>query len=197
MTSLRYERLWSLSAEERRSLGTYGYVSREAWRIRREAGDGAIRFRLDRERLAAPFRKTYEDEDEEEMNRRLALGYSVGAYDADRLVGMLVAEPQAWNRTLQIMDFQVADAYRQRGIGGGLLAEAVRLARAGGFRAIGAETQHTNGPAVSFYLSRGFALDGFDLSLYDGLDEAALFFRLHLEPSGLGPAGTDEPSGSD
>ncbi|MBB6672693.1 GNAT family N-acetyltransferase [Cohnella nanjingensis] len=175
---IRYTTLRRLSLAERETLGEYGYASLERYRISREEEADAIVFRLQRERLETPYRKVYEYD--EETDWRIALGYSIGAFEEDRLLGFLIAEPQMWNRTLHLMDLHVALPHRQRGIGRGLLEEMGVLARGRGFRALAAETQNTNGPAMAFYRACGFALDGLDLTLYDGLDETALFMKKHL-----------------
>jgi GNAT superfamily N-acetyltransferase len=58
-------------------------------------------------------------------------GFSFGVYDREQLVGLLIAEPQAWNQSLSVWEFHVAPAHRRAGIGRQLMAtaEADRFAR--------------------------------------------------------------------
>jgi ribosomal protein S18 acetylase RimI-like enzyme len=102
---------------------------------------------------------------------------------------MLLCE--MWNRTLGVEDVAVDQPYRRQGIGEALLAEASRIAREAGRRAISWEAQTDNRQAIEFLLTNGFRLSGLDHMHYhnDGYESQlapdfrglALFFTLPLE----------------
>jgi ribosomal protein S18 acetylase RimI-like enzyme len=102
---------------------------------------------------------------------------------------MLVCE--MWNRTLAVEDVAVDQPYCRQGLGEALLAEAKRIAREAGLRAISWEAQTDNRQAIEFLLANGFRLSGIDYMHYhnDGYESQlapdfrglALFFTLPLE----------------
>jgi ribosomal protein S18 acetylase RimI-like enzyme len=68
--------------------------------------------------LPEPYIKSFDHYDEETLRRYeqvLTLGYSFGAYDDELLAGLVLAEPQEWNRSLSVWEFHVAAAYRRLG----------------------------------------------------------------------------------
>lgn len=110
--------------------------------------------------------------------------YSLGAYDGDRLVGLVVCETHRWNQAVWIWELKVATTHRRRGIGQRLVEAVAERTAADGLRAVGLETQSTNVPAIDFYRAVGFELDGIDLSFYTNTDatdgEVAFFMRRKL-----------------
>ena len=96
----------------------------------------------------------------------------MGAYEKDKLVGIVITEAKSWNNSLWIWDVQVSNKHRRRGIASLLLDRLTVLAKDAGFRIIGLEVQNTNVPAISLYRKAGFELDGIDLSYYTNNDLA-------------------------
>ncbi len=128
--------------------------------------------------------KRWERSDDEEQLRYqqyVTEGYSLGAFDGDRLVGFALTEPRTWNRTLWVWEFHVSETYRRRGIGRQLMEALAEKASQARFRCLGLETQSTNVPAITFYRAVGFEIEAIDLSLYTNTDiidgEVAIFMK--------------------
>jgi ribosomal protein S18 acetylase RimI-like enzyme len=161
-----------------------GYTSPARYRVHREESDEAASFRL--ELVNQPYVKRFDlpDASFDEYQRLLPEGLSLGAYDADKLVGAALAERRTWNGSLFVHEFHVAEGYRGRGLGARLMDSLAERARAAGLRVLVCETQTTNVPAVRFYRRVGFMLDGIDLSLYSNDDwpdgEIALYMKRKL-----------------
>ena len=110
-------------------------------------------------------------------------GLSLGAYDADRLVGIAISEEIEWNRSLWIREFGIAESYRRKGVGRQLMEQVAEIAKTEGLRILVCETQNTNVPAIDFYRSVGFEVDGVDLSYYTNRDvegEVAVFIEAQV-----------------
>lgn len=164
-----------------------GYTSPERYVVRRLEKAGLLQFALQREPLAKPYVKFW-DLDEETISicrRAAASGFSYAAYDHGQMVGLILAEAQDWNRSLWVWEFDVAESHRRQGIGRRLISHVAESAVQGGLRVLVCETQNTNLPAIDFYRSLGFELDGIDLSYYTNQDvtegEVAFFMKLKLE----------------
>ena len=114
----------------------------------------------------------------------LRYGLSLGAYEEEQLVGIVVAEPQGWNRSLWVWEFHVAETHRRQGIGRQMMEELVERGRASGLRIVTCETQNTNVPDIHFYRRAGFNIEGIDLSYYSNDDwpegEVAVFMKRRL-----------------
>jgi len=112
-------------------------------------------------------------------------GLSLGAYDGDQLVGIVIAEQESWNRSLWVWEFCVAETHRRRGIGKQLMEALADKAKEAGMRVIVCETQNYNVPAIEFYRKVGFEIEGIDLSYYSNRDmmegEVAIFMKRKLE----------------
>jgi ribosomal protein S18 acetylase RimI-like enzyme len=136
-----------------------------------------------------PYIRQYRfgEEDFRDHLRLLGYGYSLGAFDESVLVGVILAEPQAWNRSMWIREFHVAVTHQRRGIGRELLTEVVTRSQQDGFRTIVCETQTTNTRAIAFYRRLGFTLEGVDVSFYTNQDypdgEIAVFMKKRLAES--------------
>jgi ribosomal protein S18 acetylase RimI-like enzyme len=135
---------------------------------------------------AQPFSKRWEPFDAETMAdlaRAVESGYSWGAYSGEELVGVALASPQEWNKTLWVWEFHIGAAWQRQGIGQRLMAAVVDQARQAGFHGVVCETQNTNVPAIDFYRSQGFVFDGARLTVYAGSEsegEVAVFMKRHL-----------------
>jgi ribosomal protein S18 acetylase RimI-like enzyme len=175
------------TAGELRRFVTAGYVSPSRFVVEKVETRRGVAIRVRRERLKAPFVKQFA-EPKGELQRYqgiVRMGWSVGAYVGKKLVGIAIAEPRAWNRSLWVWELDVARDCRRRGIGRRLVGELARRGRAGGLRVLVCETQTTNVPAIDFYRATGFVLDGLDLSYYTNDDlvrgEVAVFMKKKLE----------------
>jgi ribosomal protein S18 acetylase RimI-like enzyme len=150
-----------------------------AWSERRDR----IAFTLRPVPLRAPFRKVfhYPAAELRRYGKVVRLGWSLGAYDGAKLVGLALAEPRPWNRSLWVWEIGVAASHRRRGIGTCLVQELERSAKGAGYRALVCETQTTNAPAMEFYWNTGFKLEGVDVSYYSNEDlrrgEVAIFMK--------------------
>jgi ribosomal protein S18 acetylase RimI-like enzyme len=136
--------------------------------------------------LARPYVKRWEPIDAEtlaDLARAVDSGFSWGAYAGAELVGVALASPQEWNRTLGVWEFHISAAWQRRGVGKRLMAAVVEQASYAGLRGVVCETQNANVPAITFYRSQGFVFDGARLTLYAGSEiegEVAVFMKRHL-----------------
>lgn len=165
-----------------------GYTTSEIYRVAWSESDGQTVFNLTLEPLASPeqFTFPFAAEDLERYTALVPNDLCWGAYDGDNLVGVALGETHAWNSIAWVWEFHVAPAYHRQGIGRRLMAEVAARARAAGLRALVAETQNTNVPAIRFYRSVGYRLEGIDISYYTNDDmlpgrTVALFMKLRLE----------------
>ncbi len=160
-----------------------GYTAEDRYVLETAEERDRFAFTLRRVRRPTPFRKRFRhDADDARRYREVVrLGWSVGAYDRERLVGLALAEPRPWNRSVWVWELAVARPFRRRGIATALVHELSCRAAAEGYRTIVCETQSTNMPAIDFYLRTGFRLEGMDRSYYTNEDvrkgEVALFMK--------------------
>lgn len=164
-----------------------GYTSDAKYRVTMTQGDGQFSFTLALAHLPTPFVKRYEPVDATTLAHYQSLpaqGYSFGAYDGERCVGIALAEAFAWNNSLWVHELHVGETHRGRGIGQQLVAALTQAGRNASLRTIVCETQNTNVPAIRFYQRAGFQLEGVDLSYYSNDDfpdgEIALFMKKRL-----------------
>jgi ribosomal protein S18 acetylase RimI-like enzyme len=139
--------------------------------------------------LERPYIRRWEPIDAEtlvDLAHAVESGYSWGAYAGEELVGVALASPQEWNRTLWVWEFHIAGPWQRQGVGQRLMAALVDQAGRANFRAVVCETQNTNVPAINFYRKQGFVFDGSRLTLYAGSEienEVAIFMKRHLPKS--------------
>jgi ribosomal protein S18 acetylase RimI-like enzyme len=164
-----------------------GYTTDAVYRVTREESDAAVHFALTLTPLPQPraFRFPLAEADVGHYHAIVPGDYCWAAYAAEEVVGIALAEPQAWNRVLWVWEFHIARTHRGQGIGRGLMAALAAPARAAGLRAMVCETQNTNVPAIRFYRAVGFALEGVDISYYTNDDLApegtvAVFMKRRL-----------------
>ena len=140
---------------------------------------GAMSFRLVKESIQPPLRKTYEF-DPADLEERQKWDFTAVAEDEGQLAGFAAAQFVAWNRRVVLWHLYVAPAFRRHGIGTRLLEAVETFARSVQARCVWLETQNVNVPAIEFYDRAGFRFCGFDSSLYDPdslpQKETALFF---------------------
>lgn len=165
-----------------------GYESDWRFRVDVEEGPSDVRWRLVREELAEPFRKRFDPPDRGTLELCLdprARPFCFGAWGGDRLVGLALAEPMRWNRSLWVRELHMEPDWRRRGLGRALVERLVEAGRAAGLRTVICETQNVNGPALDFYRRAGFRLEGVDLSYYSNGDhpdgEVALFMKRRID----------------
>jgi ribosomal protein S18 acetylase RimI-like enzyme len=176
--------------DDQRNLGKNGYTSMGKYVVTKKESIGSTTIALELVELEIPYVKTWPhvEADFERYLQILPLKHSFGAYDYERLVGVLIAEPSAWNNTLLIDNIAVSETYRKRGIGSRLMKRVELLAIQKGYRVIALETQNTNLPAIDFYRKNGFEIDGVDLSYYTNADlaegEVAIFMKKKLTQPG-------------
>jgi ribosomal protein S18 acetylase RimI-like enzyme len=100
-------------------------------------------------------------------------------------VGIALAEPRHWNKSLWVWELHVVESHRRRGVGRQLVDALANKAREAGLRTLVCETQNTNVPAMRFYHSVGFRIEGIDISYYTNEDfpdgEIAVFMKKRLK----------------
>ena len=95
------------------------------------------------------------------------------------MLGYLDLQLQRWNEIGRILNLAVDKPYRRRGVGGLLLEHGIAWGRALGLRALVAEVQTKNHPAISLGQKYGFSFCGYNDHYYVSRD-IALFFCLRL-----------------
>jgi ribosomal protein S18 acetylase RimI-like enzyme len=139
-------------------------------------------------RLASPQQKRFDPPTDEMVatyREAVTRGFSFAAYDGEKIVGIVLADAQNWNRSLWVWEFHVAPSYQGQGIGRQLMERLVERANTAGLRIIVCETQSTNVPAIRFYRRVGFNIEGIDLSYYSNEDmelrrDVAVFMKRRL-----------------
>lgn len=118
----------------------------------------------------------------ENLRRLAARGAtSLGAFDGARLVGIGVLLPHLRPGVAQLAFLHVGRSFRDRGVGGRLVAELERIARqAGDERMVVSATpsEHT----VRFYRGRGFRLMAQPLPELLALEPEDVHLEKHLSP---------------
>jgi ribosomal protein S18 acetylase RimI-like enzyme len=166
-----------------------GYTSPGKYVVAKAETPERTAITLARVMLDEPYVRNWPACDAENKSRYEAVvshGLSLGATDGDELVGLALAEPYQWNRSLWVWEFHVARSHHRQGIGRRLMDALALRAETTGLRVLVCETQNTNLPAIDFYRSVGFEIDGVDLSYYTNRDltdgEVAIFMKRKLNP---------------
>jgi ribosomal protein S18 acetylase RimI-like enzyme len=166
-----------------------GYTSDAKYQISKTESDKQFALALELVSLPQLYRKRYDHlngETLEHYQQVPSFGFSFGAYAVDQCVGIALAEPRHWNRSLWVWELHVAETHRRRGVGRQLIDALAEKAREVGLRTIVCETQNTNIPAIRFYRRVGFHIEGIDLSYYSNDDfpdgEIAVFMKKRLVP---------------
>jgi ribosomal protein S18 acetylase RimI-like enzyme len=170
-----------------------GYSASQKYSIEHQETTEEITFRLKLVSLPEAVAISYGGIDDEEMARYARLvgnGYCFVAVVDGQLAGVAIAEPQTWNQTLWVWDFHVAPAFQRQGVGRMLMEKLVETAVAHKLRALVCETQSHNVPAIRFYRSQGFTLEGIDLSYYTNEDydpkqNVAVFMKRKISKDGV------------
>ena len=90
-----------------------------------------------------------------------------GAFEGDKLIGMVEGFLEKWNNRFRIANICVFDqANRRSGIGTKLMETILKAAEKSGARMVVLETQTFNFKAISFYKKHGFEIIGFDRYAY-------------------------------
>ena len=164
-----------------------GYSSESKYNIVYTSLGDQIRFDLQLVPLEKPYVKKFEHDDDtiQRYEKILNHSYSFGAYDGNLLIGLVIGEPQEWNKSLWVWEFHVLKAYRNKGIGKRLMDCVVAKAKGESFRMIVCETQNTNATAIKIYRRLSFRIEGIDISYYSNDDypddEIAVFMKRRLK----------------
>jgi ribosomal protein S18 acetylase RimI-like enzyme len=163
------------------------YVSEGVYRVNYRDSPTDTSIDLHYVTLPEPAVRKYDHFDAATLQRYAQIfnaGFSFGAYDGELLVGLIIAEPQEWNRSLSVWEFHVAPTHRRAGIGRQLMARVEEHARSSGLRTIVCETQNTNAAAIMIYRKLGFTVEGVDISYYSNTDypdgDIAVFMKRRL-----------------
>lgn len=164
-----------------------GYETDEIYRITKSETDAMTIFEVCLTSVPQRFVKRYSPLDSATSQRYAAIvqaGHSFAAYDEGQCIALAIGEVQEWNGSLMIWEFHVAPSHQGQGIGRRLMETVADHAQSQRLRVLVCETQSTNVPAIRFYRSLGFVLDGIDLSLYTNQDypdgEVAIFMKRYL-----------------
>ena len=124
----------------------------------------------------APYEKVYPSSE-----KLSADGASFVVKVGDR-VAAEISLSKGWNGYAHIQNLVVAQAFRRQGLARELVERAIAWAESKCLAGVMLETQNNNVPACQLYESCGFNLQGFDSSLYRGLNlhsqEVAVFWYL-------------------
>jgi ribosomal protein S18 acetylase RimI-like enzyme len=103
----------------------------------------------------------------ESINELPSFDWVVVAVVDSIIVGLCAIKYESWNRRANLYHLYVAPDNRGQGIGRLLIDSAVTEAVRINARCMWVETQNNNSKAIDFYMHMGFAVCGFDSSLYD------------------------------
>jgi GNAT superfamily N-acetyltransferase len=164
----------------------FGYQTAEIYAVAYVEGPGEVSMTLRLTPLPQPITKRFPPLDSDDLERYRAIpaqGFSFGLFNQEILVGVALAERQAWNNSLLVWEFHVAAGYHGQGWGRLLMTRVIAQAQTAGLRTIVCETQNTNVPAIRFYGRLGFRVEGIDISFYSNDDlerEVAVFMKRRL-----------------
>ena len=100
------------------------------------------------------------------------------------VAGLLMIIVPDWTDAAEITDLAVDIAFRRTGAGRALVDAASQWARERGYRSLWVEPSADNHAAISFYVSLGFRLSGFNDRMYSNLDDEVgrptIFMHLEL-----------------
>ncbi len=147
-----------------------GYDTREIYQVEKTETDSLTRFDFRLTQLEQPlhddFYGDFSTEEIQHWNSLLSQGYSFGAYQAGRLVGLVVGEVWPEERRARVWEFHVRAECRRMGIGRALMEHVLERARQDHLGLVMLETQHTNVSAIRFYRRMGFSLGAISLGHY-------------------------------
>jgi len=86
------------------------------------------------------------------------------------VAGLLILVVPEWTDAAEITDLAIDIAFRRLGAGHALIEAAADWARGRGYRALWVEPRADNHAAISFYVSLGFRVSGFNDRLYSNAD---------------------------
>src|SRR6266516_3217888 len=99
------------------------------------------------------------------------------------VAGLLILVVPEWTDAAEITDLAIDIAFRRLGAGRVLVEAAADWARGRGYRALWVEPRADNHAAISFYVSLGFRVSGFNDRLYSNADheDGKPTVYMHLE----------------
>ena len=104
-----------------------------------------------------------------------------GAFEDNKLIGIVEGSPETWNNRFRINNIVVFDpSCRNKGIGTKLMYSIYKEAVKSGARMIVLETQSCNKKAIDFYTKHGFSLIGLDMYAYSNEDPEKHEVRLEM-----------------
>ena len=165
------------------------YVSDRYVRVVRTGQSPEISLSLQVESLGDKFRSQglsiVRRRDREEIQSRIgSRSLQLVVEDSGRLIALLDSEVESWRRVLRVWNLLVDQEYRRQGIGTELMHRAEEFGIERHCRAISADAQATNWPALTFYSKMGFEICGVDDHFYTNRDlerkEVALFLYREL-----------------
>ena len=108
--------------------------------------------------------------------------FLVAEVDGD-VAGLLMVIVPEWTDAAEITDLAIDIAFRRLGAGRALVEAAAAWAAERGRRALWVEPRADNHAAISFYISLGFRLSGFNDRLYSNADHerGKLTVYMHVE----------------
>ena len=178
--------LTQINAEDLARIAS-GYTSDSRYTVHYHDSASHTTFELALAKLDQLYIKVYDHFDDEIVQRYAQIlenKFSFGAFADNRLVGILIGEPQHWNRSVTVWEFHVAETHRRQGIGRRLMEAVVAQAKRANLRSLVCETQNTNAPAIQAYRKLGFRVEGVDISYYSNQDypdgEVAIFMKRRL-----------------
>ena len=103
-----------------------------------------------------------------------------GIIDNGKLIAAIETSIENYSNRLRVTELWVDDNYRRRGIASALMDIALKRAKDEKRRVLMLETQSRNEGAISFYLSYGFTLIGFNSCAYQNNDLLRKEVRMEL-----------------
>jgi len=157
----------------------HAYSTDHVWQMQERVTDSETVVSFRQIRLPRPMRVQYPRSVDHLLEDWQRNGCFLVAEGQGRVVGYLDLQVQRWQGVGWVVNLTVDEAYRRRGVGGVLLERGIAWGKSLGLRALMADVQTKNHPAICFAQKYGFKLCGYNDQYYVSRD-IALFLSLSL-----------------
>lgn len=155
----------------------HAYFTDYVWQMQERVTDieTAVSFR--EVRLPRPMRVEYPRSRDFLLEDWQRNGCFLVAEDQGKVLGYLDLQIQRWHEVGWIVNLAVDRSHRRKGIGGMLLEQGITWGRGVGLRALMAEVQTKNHPAITLGSKYGFSFCGYNDQYYVCGDIAVFLCR--------------------
>jgi ribosomal protein S18 acetylase RimI-like enzyme len=146
------------------------------WQMQGRTTDLELTVSFREVRLPRPMRVEYPRSRDFLLEDWQRNGCFLVAEEQGTILGYLDLQLERWNGVGRIQNLVVDEPYRRKGIGNALLEQGVAWSKNLGLRALMAEVQTKNHPAISLGRKHGFSFCGYNDQYYANRDIALLLW---------------------